>query len=53
MQKIQKFISALMAGMTLFSMAPVNAETYNSSAIEDNVTQAESPETSEKSAGGV
>ena len=44
MRKIRKFLSALMAGMTLFAMVPVNAETYNGKAIEDEVAQAESPE---------
>lgn len=46
MRKIRKFLSALMAGMTLFAMVPVNAETYNGKAIEDEVAQAESPEAS-------
>ena len=46
MRKLRKIISALMAGMTLFAMVPVNAETYNGEAVEDEVTQTESPETS-------
>ena len=29
MKKIRKLVSAIMAGLILFSMAPVNAETYN------------------------
>ena len=54
MRKLRKIISALMAGMTLFAMVPVNAETYNGEAVEDEVTQAESPETSNstKNSGG-
>ena len=46
MRKLRKIISALMAGMTLFTMVPVNAETYNGEAVEVEVTQPESPETS-------
>ena len=56
MRKICKIISALMAGLTLFSMAPVNAETYTGEVVEDEVTQTESPETSNStkiSGGGV
>lgn len=47
MGKIKKFISTLMAGMTLFSMAPVNAETYNAEPAEAETIQAENPETSD------
>ena len=46
MRKICKIISALMAGLTLCSMAPVNAEKYTGEVVEDEVTQTESPETS-------
>ena len=46
MTKLRRLFSAVMAGLTLFSMAPVNAETYNGEIAEDEVTQTESPETS-------
>ena len=46
MRKLRKIISVLMAGLTLCSMAPVNAETYNTDTT-DEAVQAETPESSD------